>query len=776
MQILFQILLFVFILFFVFGGSIGGVWYYLHTRRLKKREERSLAAVLLQVKVPKSNEIKIDAMEQVISSLHAIAESGGFMKRFDDQPTISFEIVAEHEDIKFYIWASKGLRDLVEKQVHGGYPDAELLEVDEYNIFSESGHVAHKSYQLSKDIFYPIKTYKELPTDPLAAITSAIGKMGQGEAAAIQILISPVNNSWQKSGRAYITNTKKQEADPEKVSHSVSAKSLEAIENKVSKLGYEASIRAVVVSDSLDAAGQHLSNIDTALTQFTGEFNSLKSRKTRNKGAMIEDFIYRYQPIFHFWGNKASIFNAEELATIFHLPNKAIVTPHIDWLGSKSAPAPAHTPTEGLYLGVSRYRGTEKKIFVGTEDRMRHMYLLGKTGTGKTQFMMSMIRQDMKAGHGLCFIDPHGDAVEDLLEHIPPERAEDVIYFRPSDVERPMGLNLLEAKTEDQKHFVTGAIINLMYKMFDPYKTGIVGPRFEHTVRNALLTVMSEEGASFVELMRVLTDNNYVKELIPKIQDPVVRRFWTDQMAQTAEFHKSETLDYITSKFGRFVTNRMVRNMIGQSKSAFNFREVMDTGKILLVNLSKGELGEENSNFLGLILVPRILMAAMSRTDIHEKDRRDFYLYVDEFQNFATPDFAVILSEARKYRLGLVVANQFIGQIDDDIKGAIFGNAGTVMAYRVGNDDAPYLAQVFDPYFGQDDFLNLEKHHVYVKTIVQNEQVTPFSMKITLEDSFENIKAKANPKMAEIVTEMSRLKYGRDAKLVEAEIVRRARL
>ncbi len=283
--------------------------------------------------------------------------------------------------------------------------------------------------------------------------------------------------------------------------------------------------------------------------------------------------------------------------------------------------------------------------------------------------------QDMKEGKGICFIDPH-DTVRQLLPLIPPERAEDVIYFNPADTERPMGLNLLEAKTEDQKHFVATAVINLMYKLFDPYKTGIVGPRFEHGVRNAMLTAMAEEGNTFIEVVRIMTDSRFVQELLPKVTDPMVRRYWTDQIAQTADFHKSEVLDYTVSKFGRFVTNRMMRNIIGQSKSSFSFREVMDEGKILLIDLAKGELGEENSSFLGLILVPRILMAAMSRQDTPEEKRRDFYLYVDEFQNFATPDFAVILSEARKYRLNLCVANQFIGQMEEEVKNAVFGNVG----------------------------------------------------------------------------------------------------
>ncbi|OGM32529.1 hypothetical protein A2803_03175 [Candidatus Woesebacteria bacterium RIFCSPHIGHO2_01_FULL_44_21] len=425
-------------------------------------------------------------------------------------------------------------------------------------------------------------------------------------------------------------------------------------------------------------------------------------------------------------------------------------------------------------MGESTYRGLRRPVYISDSDRQKHMYIIGKTGTGKSKFLQSMILQDIKAGKGLCFMDPHGDAVDELLGMVPPERAEDVIYFRPSDTERPMGLNLLEAKTEDQKHFVATSVINMMYKLFDPYKTGIVGPRFEHAVRNAILTVLAEEGATFIEVMRVLTDANYVRELLPKVQDPIVRRYWTDQIAQTSDFHKSEVLDYITSKFGRFVTNRMVRNIIGQSQSSFNFREVMDQGKLLFINLSKGELGEENSNFLGLVIVPRILMAAMSRADMPEEQRRDFYLYVDEFQNFATPDFAQILSEARKYHLNLTVANQFIGQIDEEVKSAIFGNVGTMITYRVGVSDAQVLAREFTPTFGEDDLLNIERYNVYIKTIVNNEPVPPFSMALS-GDIMEELKNR-NHKLAEAIREMSKLKFGRDVRLVEQEITRRAKL
>jgi hypothetical protein len=384
-----------------------------------------------------------------------------------------------------------------------------------------------------------------------------------------------------------------------------------------------------------------------------------------------------------------------------------------------------------------------------------------------------MILQDIKNGEGVCFIDPH-DTIDKLLPLIPPERAEDVILFDPSDTDRPMGLNMLEADTEEEKHFIVSSIVGLMYKLYDPNKTGIIGPRFEHAIRNAMLTVMSEKGSTFIEIVRVLTDANFVQELLPKVQDPIVRRYWTDQIAQTNDFHKSEVLDYIVSKFGRFVTDKMMRNIIGQSASAFDFREVMDKGKILLVSLSKGKIGEENASFLGLILVPKILAAAMSRQDIPEEQRRDFYLYVDEFQNFATPDFAQILSEARKYRLNLIVANQFIGQMDEDVKNAIFGNVGTIAAFRVGVTDANYLQHEFQPVFSEADLINVDVYNAYIKTIVHNEPMTPFSIDLTRDMTKEQ--AAENPRVAELIRELSRLKYGKEVKSLEAEIAERARL
>lgn len=739
--------------------------------KTRKREQQSLEYVLLQVALPFNNETKIDAAEQLFASLYSL-KKGGFWQFLRSQPHLSFEIVGKQEDIRFYISVPQKVRDMVEKQINGAYPDAEVTEVEEYNIFSETGKVAFAEYQFRGSAFKPIKVYKDLPTDPLSSITAALAKMGPDEGAAIQLIISPAENKWRGSGRSYIAKIKKTESDPSKAKFSVDARSLEAIENKCSKPGFNVALRIVVSSTSEEAAKAHLSNIKSALAQFDSDGNGFKGKKTRLKKMLMIDFLYRYQPFWKGFTNSI-ILNSEELATVFHFPNKTVETPHIHWLYSKRAPAPVNIPTSGLYLGKSVYRGVDRPVYLAEKDRRRHMYIIGRTGTGKSEMMRDLILQDLKSGKGLCLIDPH-DLAEDLLGFIPPERAEDVIYFDPSDLERPMGFNLLEAEGEQQQHFIASSIINLMYKLYDPYKTGIVGPRFEHTIRNAMLTVMAEPGSTFVELVRCLTDPKFVQELLPKVTDPMVRRFWTDQIAQTADFHKSETLDYIVSKFGRFVTNKMMRNIMGQSVSSFDFRKVMDEGKILIINVAKGKIGEENSNFLGLILVPKILAAAMSRADIPEDQRRDFYLYVDEFQNFATPDFAQILSEARKYRLNLCVANQFVGQMEDEIKNAVFGNVGTIVSFNIGVTDANFLQNWFQPTFGQDDLINIEKFHVYIKTIVSNEPVPPFSMDVSKDIAAQ--RKLHNPKLAEMIKQLSRLKYGRDKEIVEAEINQRARL
>ncbi len=744
--------------------------------KYRDREEKSLEYVLLQIAVPRENEIKIDAAEQMFASLYSIYKSG-FWSFLKPQPHFSFEIVARQEDIRFYVSVPRKLMDLVEKQIHGAYPGADIKEVEEYSIFSQNGKVAFAALRLKNANHMPIRVFRDLPTDPLSSITSVLAKMREGEGAVIQLLIQPTGSKWRSLGRSYISKTKKDEANPEKASFKIDPKSLEAVEQKTGKPGFNAVIRLVVSSATDESAKMHLDNLLTSFGQFSSDHNNFTKVKFPwfMKKLFMLDFIYRYFPAVNpSFLPQYSVLNSDELATVYHLPNKSVETAHIFWLNAKRAPAPSQIPTQGLYLGKSRYRGVERPIFISDEDRRRHVYIIGKTGTGKSQLLEEMIVQDIRAGKGCAVVDPHGDLIDGVINRIPPERAEDVIYFDPSDTDRPMGLNMLEAKTEEQKHFVVTSIVGLMYKLYDPMKTGIIGPRFEHAIRNAMLTVMVEPGNTFVEVVRVLTDSSFVQELLPKLQDPIIRRYWTDQIAQTADFHKSEVLDYIVSKFGRFVTNKLMRNIIGQSESSFDFRKVMDEGKILLVNLAKGKVGEENSNFLGLILVPRILISAMSRQEIPEDKRRDFYLYVDEFQNFATPDFAQILSEARKYRLNLIVANQFIGQMEEEVKNAVFGNVGSVVAFRVGVTDANYLQHEFQPTFNEADLINIDKYNAYIKTNVHNEPVKPFSMDLTKDMSAVN--AGRNPKVAEAIIQLSRLKYGRSRELIEAEISERARL
>lgn len=762
----------VFILSLLGFAAIGYVLFLMW--KYRDREKKSLEYTVMQIAMPRDNEIKIDAAEQMFSSLHAMYH-GGFWSFLKPQPHISFEIVAKREDIRFYISAPKHFIDLIEKQIHGSYPGADVKIIDEYNIFNETGKVAFAALIPKGSDYMPIRTYRDLPIDPLSSITSSLAKMQEGEAAAIQILVQPTGGKWAGLGRSFISKTKKNEANPEKASFKVDAKTLEAVEQKTSKPGFNTVVRVVVNSSSKESADAHLENLVTSFHQFSSDHNHFGKAKLPMRKFFMIDFIYRYFPPANFpFYKQYGILNSDELATLYHFPNKTIETPHIFWLNAKRAPAPMQIASSGLYIGKSRYRGVDRQIYIGDDDRRRHLYIIGKTGTGKSQLLEELVIQDIKAGKGLAVVDPHGDLIDGILRRIPAERAEDVIYFDPSDGERPMGLNMLEAQTEEQKHFVVTSIVGLMYKLYDPQKTGIIGPRFEHAVRNAMLTVMSEPGTTFIEVVRILTDSNFVQELLPKVQDPIIRRYWTDQIAQTADFHKSEVLDYIVSKFGRFVTNKLMRNIIGQSESSFNFRKVMDEGKILLVNLSKGKLGEENSNFLGLILVPRILIAAMSRQDIPEDQRRDFYLYVDEFQNFATPDFAQILSEARKYRLSLTVANQFIGQMEEEVKNAVFGNVGTLITFRVGVTDANYLQHEYQPTFNEIDLINIDKFNAYVKTIVHNEPVKPFSVDMTKDMS--TVRSEQHQEVANAIIQLSRLKYGKSRELIEAEIQERARL
>ncbi|HOZ02998.1 MAG TPA: DUF87 domain-containing protein, partial [Candidatus Woesebacteria bacterium] len=407
----------------------------------RNKEKYALGFVTLMIRLPHETEIKVDAAEQMFAGLYSI-KHGGFFHWLKPEDLFAFEIIALKEEIAFYVSCPAELRDLVEKQIHGAYPVAEITEVDEVNIFSQKGRVAFTTLVMEKANFYPIKTYKDLPTDSLSLLTSALSKMGDGEGASLQLLFSPEGKSWQKKGRSFIQSEKKREADPEKATYGHDPKEMEAISTKIEKPGFRLAIKIVVNSPTEHTAESHLNNIAGAFAQYTSAHNSFKKGRVFFKHLFMIDFIYRYLPLFN---RNTCILNTEELATIFHLPNKTVETHHIKWLNAKNAPAPSTIPNSGLFLGKSLYRGDVRKVYISEDDRRRHMYIVGKTGTGKSEFLKEMILQDIENGKGVCAIDPHGEFVEDILQLMPPERAEDVIYFNPSDLDRPMGMNMMEA-------------------------------------------------------------------------------------------------------------------------------------------------------------------------------------------------------------------------------------------------------------------------------------------------------------------------------------------
>jgi len=773
-NIFFYLVLIGFVLFILF--TILSVKYLINLYLNGKKEKRSLKAVLYEVRIPRGNEHEIAAAEQMFAGLYAISK-GGRLKLSD---YISFEIVAFPENIRMYISCPEDLKELVEKQVVGSYSDAELSFAEEYNIFSENTSVAFSAVEMKKNPYYPIQTYNELSVDPMAALMSYMSKLSEGEALALQFLISPSSDSWREAGNNYINKVKAHNADPEKKNINIPDEVMAGIEKKCSKSAFNTNIRIVAVGQTPAIAKTLMSNLVGAFEQFSRpNMNKLGKYKFKNwkfweKKQFMYDFIFRYPN-----PSQSAVLTSDELATMFHLPNKDARIPTVHWLQSKRAPASAEVPDEGeLWLGTSVYRGIERPVYAGTEeDRLRHMYVVGKTGSGKSYFIQSLALQDIQAGRGVAFMDPHGDAIEWLLERIPPERMEDVILFDPSDTDRPVAFNMMEAYGEQDQHRIVNAFIGLLYKLFDPNQQGIVGPRLERAVRNAMLTAMEAgEGFTLIEVVRIITDQKFVDNLIPKIKDDLVKRYWTDEMAQTAQYHKSEILGYIVSKFDRFVTNKLMRNIIGQSKSSFDFRKVMDERKILLINLSKGIIGAENAQFLGLLLVPKILSAAMSRANVEREQRHPFFLYVDEFQNFATEDFAHILSEARKFGLGLVVANQYISQVDEKIRDAIFGNIGSIVSFKVGVEDASYLKNEFHPVFDENDLVQLENINAYVKLLVNEEYPAPFSISTWFDPDPKSGRFPADKNTAKMIKQLSRLRYGKDREQVEADIRHRSQL
>lgn len=722
----------------------------------------------------------------------------------------SMEIVASKKQIAFYVAVPRKNARYIEQQIQAHYPEAMMEVVPDYNIFGEKSIVKASYVQTKRSFVYPIKTYNKLETDALSSLINVMSQLNETESIAVQYLVRSSTKKWHRKitkifrlirkGKPLheamkITGTfqvlyffidffsvvfMSKSREKEKMQNNSMMRQnqmdeviLKNLEEKNGKAGLDTNIRIVVSGDLEDRVDLLLSNTVSSFSQCNYyEYGNQFSNDRRTRPKLIEDFIYR-----RFDEKISSILNTEELSTIFHLPLKWLETPNIMWLTAKYAPAPTNIPAEGIMLGYNVYRGQKKEIRFKRDDRRRHTYIIGKSGVGKSVMISNMAIQDVLNGEGVCIIDPHGDLVQDVLERIPAERAEDVIYFSPADIERPLALNLLEfdPKYPEQKTFAINEMIKIFDKLYDLKATG--GPIFEQYIRNAMLLIMSDpdSGSTLMEIPKVLSDPDFRRMKLERCKDPTVVDFWRKEAEKAGgDAALANVVPYITSKLTSFISNDMMRPIIGQQNSSFNFREIMDKQKILLVNLPKGQIGEMNAYLLGMIIVGRILVSALSRTDMPKEQRKDFYLYIDEFQNFTTDSISAILSEARKYGLNLIIAHQYIGQLvknnDTQIKDAVFGNVGTLVSFKIGSEDADDIEKEMAPVFNQFDLLNIDAYNAYVKLLVDNSATRPFSIKtpwplpgVRREDLASKIKT------------LSRLKYGQDRNIIEAEIMRRAR-
>ncbi len=761
---------------------------------------------------------KIGVMSQLYRSLHEIRELD-FRNRLlvwlFQLDIISFELVCENKKVGFHISTYKKYQELVEKQITSYYSDAHI-DIHEKVQLKKKGQFLRGYFAfLVKQSWFPIQMYKEIENDPLNSLTNVMSKLEEDEMAMIQVMIRPRGAKWQKKAREFATNffktgkrkkgflskipvigwfnellitlvfgydsvVGKQNA-PGASSGDSFIRMLQTEEEvaknigaKAEQIGFDAVIRVFASTKSKARTIEILNNIFVAFNVFKdAASNWFQMRRivpidSINNWLMNYSFVNRY---FKF-GEKSSILVPDELANIIHFPSSIYnFTPIIDWLKYKVLPAPLDTPEEGLYLGNNMFRGAVTKVHFKRDDRTKHHYIIGKSGTGKSNLISFLARQDVQNGEGVCVIDPHGDLVEDILTYVPKERAKDIIVFDPSDLERPMGLNILEARNPEEQDMVSSQATEIFIKLFGDE---IFGPRIQHYFRNACLTLMDDpdEGATLIDVPRMFTDEAFMQYKVKKIKNPVVKSFWEHEYANTGQRERQEMIPYFSAKFGPFITNTVMRNTIGQTKSAFDIRKVMDEGKVLLINLSKGKIGDLNTQLLGLILVSKIQMAAMSRADMPKKDRKDFYLYVDEFQNFATDSFATILSEARKYRLNLIMAHQYINQLvstkygstSSAIRDAVFGNVGTMMSFKVGAEDAEYLAKEYSPTLSEQDIINIANYKTYIKLNIDNTTSRPFSLETIYDTSGQS------QKIADIIKEYSRMKYGRKKEFVEQEV------
>ena len=800
-------------LFVVLGISIALVlavgaivWLVVRSVREQAGWRRTLDVEMLQVTLPKDvqREEREEGVGEDIKERIAVGEqwlstlSNLPTRRWDTwlygRPIIVFEIVAREDGvIAFYAGTERRYLNVLEKQIYALYPEAEVAQAQDFTIFEHNDSIKTGLLRLRRPAHLPIATYKELEVDPMQALTGALATIREGDAAVIQFVVQPtVRGSRQRGARA-AKRTYLGKQSGVGASHSVldaagaltksgdetSKKEMEArqltpraeqqvelVEAKGAQQQFEVTTRVAVSVRAPDEAERVFNGVVAAFAQY--DLPDLNAWRVEGGGAdrrVLRDLIFRRpRP------GLSAILSTTELTSLFHFPLPTTATPNILWRGAKTAPAPPDLLNAGILLGHNVYRGEGRPIHFGEEDRRRHLYLIGQTGTGKTTMFLNMIVQDIAAGHGVGVIDPHGDLIEDILLHIPPEREKDVILFDPRDTERPLGFNILEVSDEAQKDLVVNEVVQILQKLAARLNPESVGPMFEHYLRNALLALVEDPDATLVDVPRMFVDEQFRSAVLRRNPDVTVKQFWEKEFAQSQKGQMSaDMLSYVISKLGRFIGNVTVRNMIGQSRSSFDVRAVMDEQKILLCNLSKGQIGDINSDLLGFVLVSKIQIAALGRANMPEEQRKDFYLYLDEFQNFTTDSIATILSEARKYRLNLNLTHQFIQQLDDPIREAVFGNIGTVISYRIGVDDAEFMAKQFEPVFGEYDLLNLERFTAYIRLLARATPQRPFSLQIPAPPQG------GDPQRREAVRAYGRETYGRARADVEAEIGERFR-
>lgn len=714
----------------------------------------------------------------------------------------TFEVAVPHvgEEIHFYLTVPKFSREVAAKQIQSLWNGANVEEMaDDFNIFNAHGVTAAAFVKQKEHYGLPVRTYTELGIDSFESIVGAFAKINEiGEGAAMQVIMRPASSGVKKEiqhavgrlkkgekfekvfrsalpgsleevGEVFNPKTKEDKKE-EKEERVVDEEAVKALQAKMMKPLFYVNVRLVASAGSQFQANDILDGLAAGFSQFASPArNEFRIIKPRNPDKLIREFIYR-----NFETSESMTLSSEEITSFYHLPIASTETPRVKWLKAKEAPPPENLPKQGLLLGEAVFRGVAKPVYLTDDDRRRHLYVVGQTGTGKSTFLGNTVIEDIQAGKGVAIIDPHGDLVENALGFVPPSRLDDVIYFDPGDLSRPLGLNMLDFNFNrpEEKTFIVNEMQSIFNKLFPPET---MGPMFEQYMRNALLLLMEDmpnEPATLVEMPRLFTDTQYRLRKLERIRNPVVVDFWTKEAAKaTGEGSLSNMAPYITSKFNNFISNDYMRPIIGQVKSSFNFREAMDSGKILLINLSKGKIGDINAGLLGMVFAGKILMAALSRVDIADAGkRRDFNLYIDEFQNFTTDSIATILSEARKYRLNLTMAHQFIAQLTDNIKNAVFGNVGSMLVFRVGVTDAEFLVKQFEPVFNQGDLLNIDNLNAYAKLLIGGQTSRPFNLRVGTTSW-----GGGNRDLAAKLKEYSRMKYGQDRQAIEEGIYKRLR-